>query len=361
MTSDEEVLSISSLAPPPQHLFAMRSHDEEENNNEPSLTRIVRETEIAEEFSKNGFAILSQALPTNILAEWRSFADEYFQLCFEWLHKLGHIRAPGHQFSAQNNTNNADMTGTKHGQEYTLGLGAKNGFREIVMRSPGRYELSLLHFLDQTNAALESAANIYITIPDTSRILQLLDPILPNLLGKQNNGEDLTAATTSPATEQRRLKLCHLSLIVATPGSVDQGWHADGGHLSVTEHLPCHCFNVFIPLQDIPLDMGPTEFRPGGHYLTRNLAPMMLAAKCRKTLRKPVWPAQAFGDVVLFDYRVLHRGRANYTDCNRNVLVFTFCEPWFEDILNFPKRSMIDKPCDGDLGHDEDKDTRVGS
>jgi ectoine hydroxylase-related dioxygenase (phytanoyl-CoA dioxygenase family) len=38
---------------------------------------------------------------------------------------------------------------------------------------------------------------------------------------------------------------------------------------------------------------------------------MMLAA-CRKTLRRPVAPI-ATGDVLIFDYRVLHRGLANKT------------------------------------------------
>lgn len=69
---------------------------------------------------------------------------------------------------------------------------------------------------------------------------------------------------------------------------------------------------------------------------------MMLAAKCRRTLRAPVWPALKMGDALMFDYRVLHRGRANTTKDNRHFLVLTFCESWFEDILNFPRRSMLD-------------------
>jgi ectoine hydroxylase-related dioxygenase (phytanoyl-CoA dioxygenase family) len=72
----------------------------------------------------------------------------------------------------------------------------------------------------------------------------------------------------------------------------------------------------------------------------------MLASKCRGTLRVPVWPPLQQGDAVCFDYRILHRGRANTTDQNRLVLVLTFCEPWFTDVLNFPKRSMK-KPAAG--------------
>lgn len=216
-------------------------------------------------------------------------------------------------------------------------------------------------------------------MPDFEALLEPLRALLPLLLLGPGGTADAvvpsTAKTSSAAVScldgdggdagdsdsgsgVTPLKLCHLSLLVATPGTGDQTWHADGGHVRLDAHLPCHCFNVFIPLQDTPHCMGPTEFRPGTHYLTRNLAPMMLAAKCRKTLRSPIWPALKLGDAVLFDYRVLHRGRAYlcndgvggngppspppFATANRSYLVMTFCQPWFRDVLNFPKRSMHD-------------------
>lgn len=123
-----------------------------------------------------------------------------------------------------------------------MGLGAKNGFKETVMRSPGRYQLSLLDCLE--------------------RLWVPWKPLLPKCLGGGYK-------STVP------LRLCHLSLLVSTPGSTDQGWHADGGHASLQQHLPCHCANVFVPLHDLPEEMGPTEFRPESHYLTRNRAPMV--------------------------------------------------------------------------------------
>ena len=173
--------------------------------------------------------------------------------------------------------------------------------------------------------------------------------------------------------------ICNLSLLVATPGCPTQSWHADGGHTSLTKHEPCHVFNVFIPLVDVPLSMGPTELRPGTHYHTRNLTSMMLLAKARKTLRSPVTPELQMGDALLFDYRILHRGRAKMSDavtqdsttdddsmddtnndakesnategegsvgkdgCGRHrpVLVITFARRWFVDVCNFPKRSIF--------------------
>lgn len=120
------------------------------------------------------------------------------------------------------------------------------------------------------------------------------------------------------------------------------------------------------------------ELYEGTHYHTRNLAPMLLAAKARKTLRPPITPQLQMGDALLFDYRILHRGRANMSDvvdesdgaldevsgqdgdCERDgtnggnrsgmnevvgkdrpVLVMTFAKRWFVDVCNFPKHSLF--------------------
>jgi ectoine hydroxylase-related dioxygenase (phytanoyl-CoA dioxygenase family) len=69
---------------------------------------------------------------------------------------------------------------------------------------------------------------------------------------------------------------------------------------------------------------------------------MMLAARARKTLRTPAAPELQVGDVLLFDYRVLHRGKANRPNTNRSILVLTFSKPWYKDICNFPNRSMFE-------------------
>jgi len=122
---------------------------------------------------------------------------------------------------------------------------------------------------------------------------------------------------------------------------------------------------------------------------TRDLARMMLLAKAKKRLREAVVPELRRGDALLFDYRILHRGRANLSDggvvgesktnddnddeeehfeemsrdrddddgdgddistsnkCHnksgrdRPVLVLTFARRWFVDVCNFPKRSIF--------------------
>jgi ectoine hydroxylase-related dioxygenase (phytanoyl-CoA dioxygenase family) len=258
-----------------------------------------------ESFARDGFLVLRNVLAKHQLQEWQQFASMYFQQIFHDLHQHGHTQFASH--CRTTSTSNAK-------QQYAMGLGVKHGFREIVMRSPGRYELSLLHSLDKA--------------PSIEALQNQLFPCVPALLG---------------AGQWDDLSLCHLSLVVSTPGAAEQSWHADGGHVSMSEHLPCHVANIFIPLVHVTPALGPTEFRPGSHVYTRNLAPLLLAAKARQQLRPTVAPTLQPGDALLFDYRVLHRGKANQTrDQNRPILVLTFAKPWYKDVCNFPTQSLYD-------------------
>lgn len=260
-------------------------------------------------FEKDGFIHVRQQLPKDVIHDWKLCSDRVIKAIFELLFNNGHAPFP---------TPEKPIVETGQNAVYGMQLGVKNGFREIVMRSPGRFEISL------------------------TECSKILDFELPDFKGFLTR---TTALSLVPlllqTTSWDEVQICNTSLVVALPNASQQGWHADGGHVSVEEHLPCHCLNVFIPLTDIPLELGPTEFRPGTQYHTRNLAPMMLLAKARKVLRPPTTPVPMLGDVIIFDYRILHRGRANVSPRPRAILVLTVSKPWFKDVLNFPARSIV--------------------
>ena len=69
--------------------------------------------------------------------------------------------------------------------------------------------------------------------------------------------------------------------------------------MSVTNHLPCHCLNVFIPLVDINPCNGPTEIKPGSHVYTRDLAKSMFIALIKKNIRPTVSPCLSKGSALL--------------------------------------------------------------
>ena len=128
--------------------------------------------------------------------------------------------------------------------------------------------------------------------------------------------------------------------VIAEPGAADQQPHMDGGHLFQSTHgydqvqAPCHCLNVFVPLVDVTEELGPTEFWPGSHVLSQ--------ARGAFTGGMPsVSLAGQRGDAIIFDYRVVHRGRGNEGEMTRPVLYLTSSRSWFRDAQNFPDERLL--------------------
>jgi len=468
-----------------------RSFDQSKND-----TSYAQLSDLVDNFHTDGFLTLSSLLTPQFTTGLHAECMDIFNGLLELLLLRGDVEFSSsfrkQQTSTLDEQQTTECTSSTAVYEYPLGVGLKNGYKELVMRSPGRYEMALLidelpqqyqqnrlcqhhdqlaDIWDETAAAADYEGKwlmntklldsikadqcIYTSVNDieessnnksngsyciekeekksylkqllewikhpscsstnsenndrsgnnieqhgqqypideanVARFMKLVGAIYPpsssSTTTTSNDTADNDVNNTTTAANQTDINtqshqndyyICNLSLLVATPGCPTQSWHADGGHTSLTKHEPCHVFNVFIPLVDVPLSMGPTELRPGTHYHTRNLASMMLVAKARKTLRSPVTPELQMGDALLFDYRTLHRGRANMSDvdnissanndddvdgendakestategegnanddgCGRHrpVLVITFARRWFVDVCNFPKRSIF--------------------
>jgi len=131
--------------------------------------------------------------------------------------------------------------------------------------------------------------------------------------------------------------------VISEPGAADQQPHMDGGHLFQSTHAyeqaqnPCHCLNVFVPLVDVTEELGPTEFWPGSHVLTE-------AGNAYNGAMPSVSLAGSKGDAIIFDYRVVHRGRANLGELRRPVLYLTSSRSWFRDAQNFPPERLLGEP-----------------
>ena len=200
-------------------------------------------------------------------------------------------------------------------KKLSLGIGIKQGFKEIVQRHLNRFEIPYKMDSYSINAAITGC----------KPLMEAVRAIL---------GDD-----------------CHIvnkSLVLSLPGAIDQAWHVDGGHLSITEDLPCHCLNVFLPLVDVQLEDGPTELRLGSQWLTRDLKMQYMRAFLTKKLRGTEAPCLKRGSALLFDYRTLHRGLANTSSRPRPVLVYTFAKPTFKDMLNFPHYTIWGPPAESE-------------
>mmetsp|Transcript_3375 Transcript_3375/g.4912 ORF Transcript_3375/g.4912 Transcript_3375/m.4912 type:complete len:463 (-) Transcript_3375:19-1407(-) len=136
-------------------------------------------------------------------------------------------------------------------------------------------------------------------------------------------------------------KLVYAGLILSFPNSRDQPWHQDGEALfdehdgfSSEMHLPPYALNVFIPLDDISEELGPTEFCVGSHF--GSIAKEIMQPKSTKFEHSSVGPLLNCGDVLIYDYRICHRGTSNLSiDRTRPMLYLMYARPWFCEHLNF--------------------------
>ena len=107
--------------------------------------------------------------------------------------------------------------------------------------------------------------------------------------------------------------------VISEPGALAQPSHRDGPDGLVT---------VFAPLTAFVPRNGPTELSPSTHRGgddSSSLAPLL----------QP-------GDVLLFDYRCLHRGLANQGDVRREVAYAVYARQGVRDVQNFPSATTLE-------------------
>jgi hypothetical protein len=126
--------------------------------------------------------------------------------------------------------------------------------------------------------------------------------------------------------------LIHKGMFLSMPGAAAQFYHQDGVHLTGQYQKPCHAINVFIPLIDMTMLHGPTEFCLGSHILGQD-------ELNNDFLYTPVVKK---GTPIMFDYRLGHRGLANKSDACRPIVYCTYARTCdgkeFRDSVNFSRK-----------------------
>ena len=199
-----------------------------------------------------------------------------------------------------------------------IGIGSRNGYREVVQRSPGRFDVPM-HERDLM-PIWGAQGSIAADVPWLGPVRSVL-------------GSDA------------RPSFC--GVVFSRPGSPAQQWHIDSPH-EAAEPRTAHAVNVLVALADIPLAAGPTEVARGTHLLTNHLQrpwldrdSLLYQSETEKvtpaTLRQPgqaddaaTQPdaqAMAGGDCLIFDDRILHRGLANASQQERWVAYFSYLRP----------------------------------
>jgi ectoine hydroxylase-related dioxygenase (phytanoyl-CoA dioxygenase family) len=126
--------------------------------------------------------------------------------------------------------------------------------------------------------------------------------------------------------------LIHKGMFMSLPGADPQEYHQDGPHLSTQYQKPCHAVNVFVPLVDLCMQNGPTEFCLGSHILGQDEYNMDFVET----------PRVAAGTPIIFDYRLGHRGLGNSSEACRPILYCTYAAAAdgkeFRDSVNFSRK-----------------------
>jgi Phytanoyl-CoA dioxygenase (PhyH) len=177
----------------------------------------------------------------------------------------------------------------------------QDGFDLLRERGKGRWDMNLPEF----------DLPLYNFLNDTKKSPWM--PIVKEILGKD-------------------VVLIHKGIFLSMPGSSKQVYHQDGPHLTMQYQKPCHAINVFVPLIDLTMDNGPTEFCLGSHMLGY------------EELKEDyiTTPTVAAGTPVIFDYRLGHRGLGNTSDTCRPILYCTYAAAAdgkeFRDSVNFSRK-----------------------
>lgn len=202
-----------------------------------------------------------------------------------------------------------------------IGVGSAAGYDEIVQRSPGRWDVPVS--------------------PDEFGVIESRMPW----------HEYITVILGTDAEHS------FSGVVSSDPGSPAQRWHTDSPHIRA-DHGDAHALNVLIALQDIPLDMGPTEVASGSHRLTNHLAnpslvaedliyqdvdtpPERLAAGTDLPVPETSSRALSAGTALIFDDRLLHRGLANRSDQVRHVAYFSYRKRGYSENTHFESTRSV--------------------
>eukprot|EP00050_Salpingoeca_kvevrii_P000042 m.140621 g.140621 ORF g.140621 m.140621 type:complete len:519 (+) comp10015_c0_seq6:3-1559(+) len=175
----------------------------------------------------------------------------------------------------------------------------KRGFSSFKLRHNGRYDMEIKQFDTPAFRYLRGDA-----------------PWLP--LVKAILGENAV--------------LGNAGVMLSLAGSETQPWHSDGDHLYKKHHNP-YSVNVFVPLVTLTAKNGGTEMIPTSHIHGNY--------DCDEESDTPLVCA---GEVILFDFRLKHRGLGNRSSYPRPVMYLTYQLPEFHDTMNFSTKRYLKLP-----------------
>lgn len=127
-----------------------------------------------------------------------------------------------------------------------------------------------------------------------------------------------------------------MGVVISHPGAAAQEIHRDSnflfGGLDMEIDLPPFALTMLVPLLDVSLGMGPTEFWIGSHVQRDKEA-----VTVHPSQRLPL----TAGSLVLIDSRTLHRGGANISGPVRPTAYFSFHRRWYVENPGYENKPQV--------------------
>jgi hypothetical protein len=125
-----------------------------------------------------------------------------------------------------------------------------------------------------------------------------------------------------------------------------QPWHQDEeaiiGKMEDGRDLPPYVLNVFVPLDQVTKELGPTKFWLKSHKeRTAKEIMKVLATSTNNddhTNNNPIiGPTLSCGSVFMYNYCICYRGTHSLSDTSVCPMLYDlmYAQPWFQEHLNF--------------------------
>jgi len=151
---------------------------------------------------------------------------------------------------------------------------------------------------------------------------------------------------------EQRLEINMLSSVTSLPGAPTQHWHRDSGSLfnydEFPHPLPTYGAVMFLALVDLVKENGPTEFWLKAHHQCRKKDLVEISDGGHWFLDVCPWVKERIvvtgeiGTIMLFEYRMLHRGGPNKSSKRRSLMYLTWVREWWIDRVNFNAQHTAD-------------------
>ena len=200
-------------------------------------------------------------------------------------------------------------------------------FAEICHRSRKRWDMRIDQAAEPDFAALVEAT------------LDVARPII-----QETVLADLQDASECDA-EAPTVALDSSGAVISIKGAKAQRFHTDAGvdAFGAAEADPSQrLFNVFVPLVEVEENTDGTQFWPGSHLISDapRLAREDRLVRNEQRMQEMIAPAIPAGGVLIFDYRVVHRGLKN--GARERPIAYAVCSTGNAKDQNFPQLSIRD-------------------